>query len=65
MDGVPGAVLQEAGDPLTVRPNELVREVAARLRDLGDNAPDVVHVTTAKGRVLGSVEKAALLGSRA
>ena len=48
-------------DGLTVRPHELVGAVRARLRDLGDDAPATVYVTTAKGRLLGTVEKAALI----
>ena len=52
--------LDAPGDPLTVRPSELVRDVRDRLRDLGDDAPDTVHVTTARGRLLGTIEAAAL-----
>ena len=59
---VPGDVLREPGDPLTVRANELVRDVADRLRHGGEDVSGVVFVTTPKGRLLGSVEKAALLG---
>ena len=57
-------MLDAPGDPCTVRPNELVRDVRDRLRDLGDDAPDVVHVTTAKGRHLGTIETAALVSRR-
>ena len=58
------AVLDAGGDPLTVRPNELIRDVRARLRDLGDDAPHEVHVTTARGRLLGTIETASLLTAR-
>ena len=54
-------VLDAPGDPWTVRPNELVRDVRERLRARGDDLPDLVHVTTAKGRLLGTIEKASLL----
>lgn len=54
--------LDEPGDPMTVRPNELVRDVRAELRRRGDDAPDRVYVTTARGRLLGTVEQAVVLG---
>ena len=53
-------VLDAPGAPWTVRPNELVRDVLDRVADDGDQAPEVVHVTTAKGLLLGTVEVAAL-----
>lgn len=53
-------ILDASGDPFTVRPNELARDVRDRLRRLGDDAPAEVHVTTAKGRLLGTIESGAL-----
>ena len=60
-------MLDAPGDLWAVRPNELVRDVRRRLREAGDEAPSVVHVTTAKGRLLGTIEAVALLpgGTRA
>lgn len=57
-------VLDAAGDPCTVRPNELVRDVRARLRAQGDEAPNEVHVTTATGRLLGTIDVAVLAPRR-
>ena len=58
---VAGDVLRATGDPMTVRPNELVMDVVRRLRELGDGAPEAVHVTTAKGLLLGTVDVTTLL----
>ena len=44
-----------------MRPNEPVRDVVARLRRQKDRAPATLYVTTAKARLLGTVETAALL----
>ena len=58
-------VLDAPGDPFTVRPHELITAVRDRLRSLGDDGPAVVHVTTAEGRLLGTVEAAAVRRVRA
>ena len=55
------AALREPGDPATVRPNELARDVVQRLRQKGDHAPERLYVTTARGRLLGTVAVASLL----
>jgi hypothetical protein len=55
------AALRGPGDPPTVRPNELARDVVDRLRDARDDRPRTILVTTAKGRLLGTVDTADLL----
>ena len=57
------STLTTPGDRYTVRPSELRQDVRRRLRALGEDAPDVVHVTTAKGRLLGTIEAATLLST--
>ena len=56
--------MADAARPFSVRPNELVDDVRDRLRALGAAAPATIHVTTAKARLLGTIETATLLQRR-
>jgi hypothetical protein len=53
--------LRGPGDPPTVRPNELARDLVDRLRRQGDQRPERIYVTTAMGRLLGTVDTGGLL----
>ena len=46
----------DRGDPSTVRPGEPVRDVVDRLREQGEGAPATLHVTTADGHLVGTVD---------
>lgn len=51
----------EPGEVPTVRPSVTAREAVDRLRRQGDDAPPVLYVTTARARLLGTVDTAELL----
>ena len=55
------AAMLAPGDPPTVRPNELARDVADGLRRQGDERPERLSVTTARGRLLCTIDTGALL----